>query len=328
MKRFNVILTVVAALLSNCVYASTLEREDVRTFIDEMSEKHGFAPDELTGIFQEVVFSDSIIEAISRPAETLPWFRYRQIFLKQDRIEQGVQFWRENELTLRGVEEKFGVPAELVVAIIGVETRYGKLKGRYNVIDSLSTLAFDYPKRSKFFRSELEHYLLMTREQGFNPLALKGSYAGAMGIPQFISSSYRTYAVDFNEDGVIDIWDDMEDAIGSVGNYFEKHGWNKGGTVAVPARVNGSEHEHLVTGELNLQHTVGELMKYGVTTDIKLLPDTSAKLLVLENMDDNEYWMGFENFYVITRYNHSILYAMAVFQLAEAIRSDYLKTGN
>ena len=291
-------------------YPAMLEREDVRLFIDEMSKKHGFNTDQLDAIFQKVRISDSVLAAISRPAETLPWHKYRPIFLGPARIKLGVEFWRNNSDSLQRAETQFGVPAEVLVAIIGVETRYGKDKGKYPVIDSLSTLAFDYPPRSNFFRSELEQYLLLTKEQGFDPLALKGSYAGAMGIPQFISSSYRNYAVDFNHDGVIDIWNSMDDAIGKQ--------------VAMPAVVNGEKYKQLLSDDLKPLNTAGELRRYDIKASTRLSQDTMAKLLVLEDRNGNEYWLGFENFYVITRYNNSALYAMAVYQLADEIKSSYL----
>ena len=303
--------------------ASTLERKDVRLFIDEMSKKHGFSIDELDSIFKKVKFSDSVIETMSRPAETLPWHKYRPIFLGSARIRLGVEFWRKHRESLRRAEVQFGVPAEVLVAIIGVETRYGKAMGKYAVINALSTLAFNYPKRGDFFRSELEQYLLLTKEQGFDPLALRGSYAGAMGIPQFISSSYRNYAIDFDHDGVIDIWNSMDDAIGSIGNYFKQHGWQTGGRVAIPAIVKGDRYKQLLTDDLKPLYTSAELRRYDIMTSMSLSPDTMAKLFVLEDMNSNEYWLGFENFYVITRYNNSPLYAMAVYQLADAIKSRY-----
>lgn len=303
---------------------SILEREDVRLFIDEMSKKHGFNIDELDEIFQKVEFSGSVIDAISRPAETLPWHKYRPIFLAPARIQLGVQFWRRNRESLKRAEVQFGVPAEVLVAVIGVETRYGKNMGKYAVINSLSTLAFDYPERSSFFRSELEQYLLLTKEQGFDPMALKGSYAGAMGIPQFISSSYRNYAIDFDQDGVIDIWNSMDDAIGSIGNYFKLHGWLQGKQVAMPAVVKGNKYKQLVTDDLRPVNTVDELRRYNIMSSTRLAPDTMVKLLVLEDRNSNEYWLGLGNFYVITRYNNSALYAMAVYQLADEIKSSYL----
>lgn len=303
---------------------SVLARDDVRLFIHEMSKRHGFNTDELNTIFQKVEFSDSVIAAISRPAESLPWHKYRLIFLDPARIQLGVQFWKRNRESLQRAEAQFGVPAEVLVAIIGVETRYGRNMGTYTVINSLSTLAFDYPQRSSFFRSELEQYLLLTKEQGFDPMALRGSYAGAMGIPQFISSSYRNYAIDFDNDGVIDIWNSVDDAIGSVANYFKLHGWQRGKQVVQPATVKGDKYKILVSDDLKPANTAAELRRYNISSSTKLPPDSMVKLLVLEDRNSNEYWLGFENFYVITRYNNSALYAMAVYQLADEIKSGYL----
>ena len=307
----------------SAVYASVLDREDVRQFITEMSTRHGFDVDGLDAIFRKVEFSDSVIAAISRPAETLPWHKYRPIFLGPARIQMGVDFWRRHRDSLQRAQAQFGVPPEVLVAIIGVETRYGKDKGKYPVIDSLSTLAFGYPQRSSFFRSELEQYLLLTREQGFDPLSLKGSYAGAMGIPQFISSSYRNYAVDFDHDGVIDIWNSMDDAIGSIANYFKLHGWQPGGQVAIPAVVKSDKYKQLVSDDLKPVNTIAELRSYDIMPSTALSPETLSRFLVLEDSNGSEFWLGFENFYVITRYNTSPLYAMAVYQLAGEIKSRY-----
>ena len=329
MKKLFIILVALFISGQYCIaYASALEREDVRQFIDEMSKTHGFDVDRLDAVFRKVEFSNSVIAAISRPAETLPWHKYRPIFLGAERIQMGVQFWRRHKDALQRAQAQFGVPAEVLVAIIGVETRYGKAKGKYPVINSLSTLAFDYPKRSSFFRSELEQYLLLTREQGFDPLALKGSYAGAMGIPQFISSSYRNYAIDFDHDGVIDIWNSMDDAIGSIANYFKLHGWQPGRQIAMPAVVNSDKYKQLVTEDLKPVITAAELRRYDVIPSTALSPDTLAKLLVLEDRNGNEFWLGFDNFYVITRYNTSPLYAMAVYQLAGKIKSRYMHATN
>jgi len=327
-KLLSILIILLVSGLISTAYPNTLDREDVRLFIDEMSKKHGFKVKELDSIFRKVEFSEPVLKAISRPAETLPWHKYRPIFLGSARIQLGVEFWRQHRDSLQRAQVQFGVPAELVVAIIGVETRYGKDKGKYAVINSLSTLAFDYPKRSSFFRSELEQYLLLTKEQGFDPLVLTGSYAGAMGIPQFVSSSYRNYAIDFDQNGVIDIWNSMDDAIGSIGNYFKQHGWQTGGQVAMPAVVKGDKYKQLAMDDLKPINTADELRRYDVTASTALSHDTRARLLVLENENSNEYWLGFENFYVITRYNNSPLYAMAVYQLADEIRSMYMKEKN
>ena len=266
-----------------------------------MSKKHGFKTIELEEIFRKVEFSNSVIAAISRPAETLPWYKYRPIFLGPARIQLGVEFWRQHRDTLQRAQLQFGVPAEVLVAIIGVETRYGKDKGKYAVINSLSTLAFDYPKRSSFFRGELEQYLLLTKEQGMDPMTLTGSYAGAMG---------------------------MDDAIGSIGNYFKQHGWQSGDKVAIPAVVKGEKYKQLATDDLKPVSTADELRRYDIKASAALTPHTRARLLVLENQNSNEYWLGFENFYVITRYNNSALYAMAVYQLAGEIKSIYMNGMN
>lgn len=294
-------------------------RPDVQQFIVEMVKKHGFDAGKLNALFKQVKLKQTIIDAITRPAESKPWFQYRPIFVTDTRINEGVDFWNKNQTTLERAEKKYGVPPEIIVAIIGVETRYGRHKGGYRVIDSLSTLAFEYPKRGKFFRSELEHYLLLTREEGLDPLKVKGSYAGAMGKSQFISSSYRNYAVDFNGDGKRDLWDNTADAIGSVANYFQRHKWQRGGKVAAPAIVGSNQIQVMVEKGIKPHSTVAELQQHGVTARTKLDPDALGALIDLKTRAGHEYWLGLNNFYVITRYNHSPLYAMAVYQLGQAI---------
>ena len=263
------VLIVFTLFSPQLIYAELSERSDVQEFISEMSTEHGFDSTELTEHFKSVKISSSILKAISRPAEAKPWYKYRPIFLTRDRIKQGVAFLRENEATLKQAETDYGVPSEIIVAIIGVETRYGRHAGRYRVIDSLSTLGFDYPKRSKFFRSELKEFFLLAREQKLDPLTVKGSYAGAMGIPQFISSSYRHYAVDYDGDDKIDIWNNPVDAIGSVGNYFKVHGWRNGEVITTPAKTRGDKHIALLSKGLETHATVAELPDYDVSIDIQ-----------------------------------------------------------
>ena len=293
---------------------------EVGSFIAEMVEKHGFEQAYLEGLFRDVEIKDSILKAISRPAEAKPWYEYRPIFLKESRIKGGVKFWKRNAATLKRAEEQYGVPAEIIVAIIGVETRFGSNTGSYRVLDSLSTLAFAYPPRAKFFRSELEHFLLMSREEGMNPLKLKGSYAGAMGAPQFISSSYRHYAIDFDGDGQRDLINNMEDAIGSVANYFKRHGWKNGDEIAFRATVRGKRYSEIVEQGYKPNTALGQFHAHGISVPAKLGDDTQAALLELQTGHSHEYWVALKNFYVITRYNHSPLYAMAVYQLAEEIK--------
>ncbi|NKB38011.1 MAG: lytic murein transglycosylase B [Gammaproteobacteria bacterium] len=298
-------------------------RTDVKQFIDEMVNEHEFDEANLKNIFDQAKIRESIIKAISRPAEAKPWYKYRPIFLTADRIKLGVKFLQENEETLRRAEQKYGVPVEIIVAIIGVETRYGKHAGKYKVINSLSTLAFEYPKRSRFFRSELKHFLLLCREQGLDPMQVKGSYAGAMGIPQFISSSYRSYAADFDSDNKIDIWDNPVDAIGSVGNYFKVHGWKAGEMVATRAEVENDKYLAVLSKGLELHMNSSELAQYGISGKQMPEQDMKIKFLEYEQKKEPEFWLGFHNFYVITRYNHSALYAMAVYQLSTEILKKY-----
>ncbi len=316
---------VAALLLSSPGRADISGREDVRQFINEMVGKHGFDKDRLKSLFRQVSISADIIQAISRPAEALPWYKYRPIFLTSERVQLGVEFWRENKATLERANQVYGVPIEIIVAIIGVETRYGRLQGKYKVLESLASLAFAYPKRARFFRRELEQFLLLAREQNIDPLSLRGSYAGAMGMPQFISSSYRHYAVDFDEDGRIDIWDNPVDAIGSVGNYFKQHGWREGAWIVFPTRPQDERYLLALSKGLRPSVSSARLDDYGLGKDVRLGDDEKIKLLEYETEEGRQYWLALHNFYVITRYNHSSMYALAVYQLAAQIRTAYLE---
>lgn len=300
---------------------------DVQAFINEMVTRHQFQRQELENLFSHAQKRDDILEAIARPAEkTKPWYEYRKIFLTPERISGGVEFWNDNAAILERAADQFGVDPGIIVAIIGVETRYGRHTGSYRVIDALSTLAFAYPPRSKFFRSELEQFLILTREEDVDPDDVKGSYAGAMGYGQFIPSSYRNYSVDFSGDGKRNLWNDLDDIIGSVANYFHRHGWQARQPVA--ARITGGKPlQHFKVSE-DLKPgatTAGDFADKGVVTAPKLPDDLPVALLELEQADGAEYWLTGRNFYVITRYNRSPLYAMAVYQLSEAIRDAYGK---
>jgi len=312
----------VVAMLSGSgsVWADYSGSSEGQAFIEKMVSEHGFEADEVSAWLADASRQDNIIDAISSPAErVLTWKEYRRIFLTETRIEQGRQFLDEYADDLARAENEMGVPAEVIAAVIGVETSYGRNKGSHRVIDALTTLGFDYPPRSRFFRSELEHFLLLSREQGFDPLELKGSYAGAMGYGQFISSSYRHYAVDFDGDGVADIIHNPVDAIGSVANYFKEHRWNTGGPVADPVELPEASVEDLRHSGLNVRHKVSDFRARGMTVPESVPDDESARLLTLEGAEGAEHWLVYRNFYVITRYNHSDLYAMAVFQLANAL---------
>jgi len=287
-------------------------------FIDTAVAEHGLDPDEVRAVLEEARYRQSIIDAITRPAEAKPWFEYRQIFLTEARIAGGEEFWRANKSLVGEVSSSLGVPAEIIMAIVGVETNYGMITGRYRVIDALATLGFYYPRRADFFARELAHFIRLSKEEDLPVTEVHGSYAGAMGIGQFIPSSYRAYAVDFDDSGYRDLWRSLPDALGSVANYLAVHGWEPGAPIVLPTQsVPTDLSEQFST---TLDHTLADLRALGVEFDAGALPpDTPATLVELELADGKEYWVGLNNFYVITRYNRSPLYAMAVTQLSEAI---------
>jgi len=329
MHKLKIIFSVAFCLAFNVaqqnVLAATQKDKAISVtqdeFIAEMVKRHDFDAASLTKVLKQTIVSQTILDAISRPAEKkLSWHKYRKIFIQEKRINEGVVFMQKNASKLGEAEKKFGVPAEIITAIIGVETFYGRIAGSYRVVDALNTLAFHYPKRADFFRSEFEQFLLLAREQGFDPVSLKGSYAGAMGMPQFISSSYRHYAIDFDGDRIIDIWDNPNDAIGSVANYFFEHGWNKGKPVTVKVKVEGDNYKQILKDGLELDINESDLDKFGIKSDSSFERNEKLKLFEYELEKNNEYWLAHKNFYVITRYNHSHLYAMAVYQLAMEIK--------
>jgi len=309
------------------VHSGTPEKLDPDTeiapFVSELVSRHGFEREQLEQILGGVRVRPEILEAIARPAESLDWYQYQPIFLTETRIAKGEAFWRAHADTLDQAARTYGVSPEIIVAIIGVETLYGTRKGRHLVLDSLATLAFRYPKRSKFFRSELEEFLLLAQQEHLDTPNVKGSYAGAMGIPQFISSSYRRYAVDFDGDGVRDLLGNEADAIGSVANYLKKHGWQRDGAIALPASVSGEKYKALVKKGMKPHTRVSDMRNFDVVVLYANDNESPGALIELANKEDTEHWVGLQNFYAITRYNHSSLYAMAVFQLAREIRKRY-----
>ena len=296
------------------------KNQEIARFVDDMVNKHNFDVTKLRKLMLQAKSIDRILAAISNPAEGKPWHQYRPIFVTKSRIRQGVTFWKDNQKTLERAESSYGVPAEIIVAILGVETRYGRHAGGFRVLDSLATLAFQYPPRAKFFKSELEQYLLLTREESIEPTTPKGSYAGAMGRPQFISSSYRNYAVDFDGDGKRDLWNNNADAIGSIANYFSRHGWRQGQPVVAAANVEGTEFESILAAGYKPQSSLYRMRQQGIKFNSDLPETRLGALIKLDTAQGPEYWIGLKNFYVITRYNHSPLYAMAVFQLSQEIK--------
>jgi membrane-bound lytic murein transglycosylase B len=317
------ILPLLIAILSINSWADgeTYDKHQAITpFIQEMVNEHQFNEKELKTWFASATKKQVIIDAISRPAEkALTWKEYRKIFIKPQRISEGVEFWNKNQEVLNQVEKEFGIPSEIIVAIIGVETFYGRIKGKFRVIDALSTLGFDYPPRAKFFRKELKQFLLLAREQKQDPLNLMGSYAGAMGYGQFIPSSYRAYAIDYDKDGFADIWNNQTDAIGSVANYFKRHGWKTGQDVVIRSRVSKNYDKDVINKSLKPKDTLADLQGKGFTPVKSLDQNQVASAIKLKGEWGAEFWVGLHNFYVITRYNHSRLYAMAVWQLSQEI---------
>ncbi|MBI4936743.1 MAG: lytic murein transglycosylase B [Nitrosomonadales bacterium] len=298
-----------------CVHAAELP--GIPQFIDEMVAKHQFNRSELEQIFSRAQHRQAVIDSISKPATLKPWPEYRAPFLSDKRINGGLQFWALHADALQRAEKQYGVPQETIVALIGVETMYGNNSGKYSVLDALVTLAFDYPRRAAFFRGELEQYLLLAREQKLDIFKMQGSYAGAIGIPQFMPGSYRKYAVDFSEDGTTDLMRDPLDAIGSVANYLRQFGWSNGGPVAARARADDGVNASDLAPE---SRAVANWAEAGVRPENPVAADKSARLMIFTVTDGKELWLAFNNFDVITRYNNSDFYAMTVHQLAEALR--------
>jgi peptidoglycan lytic transglycosylase B len=322
---------VLAALgaLAFCALAHADDKANVakaRTaFVDKMVAEHGFDRDALSATLRSATIDQSILDAIARPAErVVPWYEYRAIFVNEARIAAGTRFWAEHAGTIQSISERYGVAPEMLVAIIGVETYFGQRTGKYRVLDSLATLAFAYPPRAKFFSGELEQFLLLTREEGLDPKTPMGSYAGAMGAGQFIPSSFRTFAVDADGDGKRDIWNDWADVLGSVANYFKKSGWKTGEPVADPATRSAAWSGPEPSNALELAETVGSLEKQGYVFSTSEPNDAPAAAFALEaSASSSEFWIGYHNFKVITRYNRSPKYALAAHQLGQAIRSSY-----
>lgn len=294
-------------------------RPEVRAFIDEVTRDYGFERETVQRLLAQAETKQPILDAMSRPAErVVPWHEYRERFLTPLRTEQGAAFWREHETQLDRIKDP-GIAAA-VVGILGVETSYGRTTGRYRVLDALATLGFDYPPRAEFFRSELKEFLLLTREEAVDPATAIGSYAGAMGAPQFISSSYRKFAVDGNADGKRDLWSSWDDVIGSIANYLTVHGWRSGEPVVVPATFDKSDLEPYYGRQIELNETVGSLRDKGVHFETTLPKQAPAMLIVSQGKEAIEYRVGFTNFYAITRYNRSTMYALAVYELGKAAR--------
>jgi membrane-bound lytic murein transglycosylase B len=317
-----------AASTADGITMNYAQRPEVKSFIDEMVKEHGFDGSYLEQKFASAKRLDNVLESIAKPAEKeLTWKQYRPIFVTTKRSDKGKQFIKEYGDVLKRAEKEYGVPVEIIAAIIGVETFYGRHTGKYTVFDSLTTLGFDYPPRSRFFKSELKQFLLLSKEENIDIDTMTGSYAGAMGMPQFISSSYRRYAVDFDGDGKRDLWNSVPDVIGSVANYFSEHGWLENQEVTFPVSVSDPDAVHK-KNTLKPYATLKQFNDKGVKILDEKLKNSGlslqqeASLLKFEGKKGDEYWLGLKNFYVITRYNHSEMYAMAVYQLSEKLKEN------
>ena len=324
MKFFLAIL-LCAGLSAHAVATDALpaftDNPDVIYFARDLEQRHGFDSAELLGQFAQIRPNPRVLQLIEPPAspQQRSWEHYRPRFVNERRIDNGVRFWREHLTTLVRARIFYGVPEEIIVAIIGVETEYGRNTGSFRVLEALATLAFHYPRRGEFFRTELEQFLLLARENRLDPLAVKGSFAGAIGIPQFMPGSQRRFGIDFDGDQRVDLSGSVEDAIGSVARFLEQHGWQPGQPIAVTAGMPGQPDPAWLEAGIRPSLPVGQLQRQGVVSTAD--PQAVVALVDLVSPGKStEYWLGFENFYVITRYNRSSFYAMSVFQLAEAIR--------
>lgn len=319
--------TLAALALALVTQISTATPDSIATlpeaeaFARDLEQRHGFSATTLLGQFAEIRPNARVLQLIAPPTSPTQrsWERYRPRFVNEQRIAGGVRFWQDNAVTLARARALYGVPEEVIVAIIGVETVYGRNTGGFSVLEALATLAFQYPRRADYFRTELEQFLLLTRENGLDPLAVKGSFAGAIGIPQFMPGSQRRYAVDFDGDQRVDLANSVDDAIGSVARFLEQHGWQAGQPVAVPANLPGKPDASLLEAGIRPSLRAGDLFDRGILA--AAAPESTVTLVDLVSPErETEYWLGFENFYVITRYNRSSFYAMSVYQLAEEIR--------
>ena len=309
-----------------CVPVFATEHPGTDEFVERAVSEHGLEENEVRALLGEAEYKQSIVDAISRPAEGKPWHEYRPIFLTDKRINEGIDFWLENRELIASASKQYGVDEEIIVAIIGVETFYGRITGNYRTIDALVTLGFYYPQnlssdRSPFFSSELMHYIQLATEEGLPAAKVTGSYAGAMGMGQFMPSSYREYAVDFDGDGSRDLWRSTPDVVGSVANYLHRHGWQPGQPIVRRALASGdAAFGEMSTRDFTPTLSVAQWQEKGFRSSSELSPDLPAAVLKLVEKDRNTYWLTFRNFYVITRYNRSPRYAMAVFELSQEIK--------
>ena len=319
-----------AVLITKNVYAESdkklSEYDIVQQFINRMVTQYNFDQKYLTKLFNHTELSQDVINKINHPYEKKPWYIYKQNFLTQKRIDDGVKYWIKHWNALAYAQKEYGVPANIIVAIVGVETLYGETELKYPVLNSLATLSFAYPKRSRFFTQELEEYLLLTRELDLNPASVKGSYAGALGLPQFMPSNYRRFAVSYQNKNTKDLLHDTDDVIVSIANFLNYFGWEENGLIAIPAKVKGNKYEKLLSNSLKPKLTIAQLRKYNVKPIKRINPRQRAVLFELEDADIYEYWLGFDNFSVLSNYNNDKQYILTVYLLAEKIKQKMISS--
>ena len=319
-RLFLFFFTSIGMVSVACADAALLKQKSAEAFIETMVRQHHFKRQAVVLALKEARFQPQIIESMEKPYEKKTWDVYRALFLTPERVDAGVNFWQANQAALARAQKEYGVPAHVIVSIIGVETLYGKYQGNYRVLDALTTLAFYYPKRSPYFTKELAEYLLLCREEGVSVTHYLGSYAGAMGKPQFMPSSYRFYAVDFTGNGRRDLVNNNSDAIGSVANFLHKHGWKMYDSVAEPAVVRGWKYKKLAINTRIPGYSVPHLLAAGVRPASSLSKRADkAGLIDLLTQQGEEYWLAYPNFYVITRYNTSPQYALVVHLFSEQL---------
>mgnify|MGYP000102421418 CR=1 FL=1 len=329
------ILVLSALLLSSTASAKTLPAthfKSTQNFIHKMVKEHHFDKNELLFIFSKIKLTvaeeNNKNKAKTFKKKTMTWDKYKSLFITNERIADGLQFWQDNLTTLSRAESTYNIPSEIIVAILGIETNYGHMKGTHPTLETLTKRAFGNYRRRNFYKKELESFLLMSRENAMPPLTIKGSYAGAMGYPQFIASSYRHYAVDFNQDGKIDLFSDPIDAIGSIANYFDKHQWHDFGEIARPVTLPNTHLKYATRStnkpKQNTQYWRNKGLNIGLDIDDK----TKLAFIRLPQQEIDETWLTFWNFYVLTRYNHDNRYAMAAYQLSTKIRQQFNRNNN
>jgi len=323
----TLIITSVAAAIPAVPSEPVRPTAAINQFIAQMVKENGFSKEELVKLLTTTPYNQEVINRITHPFEKKPWDFYRNFFVRPDLITNGVKYWQQHKKVLMDVSQRYGVPASIIVAIIGIESYFGKHSGAYNELEALMTLSFYYPKRQKFFQAQLKHFLLLTRSEGFSPSKLKGSYAGALGIPQFMPSSYRCYGVDYSNNHSINLFTNHDDAIASVGNYLKKAGWVRGQVVAVPAKIPAEIPQNLLSTTARPNYSLTKFKSYHVLPAEKL-PKQSQKnfkaaLIAMKSDQSIEYWLVSQNFHAIMRYNPRIVYALAVFELSRSVKNAY-----